>query len=196
MEENPQCDVVGCRLEYLDGRFQPSGGFLPTPGSVVSWICGLDKVPILKDFFLPVHPKNPKFFDKDRKVGWVMGAFLLMKRQVFENTKGFDENFFMYMEEVEWCRRIQKSGYNICYTPSFSVTHLDKASALGDTKRLAKIFRLEILGIVYYLRKHYPKQVKWLTPVIRIGVILRYLTFTLLGNKLRQDAYRQTLKDL
>ena len=196
MEENSQCDVLGCKLEYADGKFQPSAGFLPTPSSIWSWIWALDKLPIIKNFFLPVHPKSENFFREDRQVGWVMGAFLFMKREVFEKTKGFDESFFMYMEEVEWCRRVQKSGYKIFYSPKFSIIHLDKTSAFGNPKKLANIFRREILGIVYYLRRHYPKEVYWLVPVIKIGVLIRFLGFTILGNSLRRKAYWQALKEL
>lgn len=196
LKKNPECDVVGCRLSYEDGRFQPSAGYLPTPNSVWSWIWGLDKLPIIKSFFQPVHPTHRNFFKKDSQIGWVMGAFLFMRRKVFEKTKGFDEDFFMYMDEVEWSRRAQKSGFKIYYTPGFSVIHLDKASALGDPKRLTNIFRLEILGIVFYLRKHYPQSVSLLIPIIKIGVLFRFLAFTFLGNKIRKEAYLQAFKEL
>ncbi|OGM06239.1 hypothetical protein A2129_02700 [Candidatus Woesebacteria bacterium GWC1_42_13] len=196
LEKNPTCDAIGCRLYYEDGRFQPSAGYLPTPKSVWSWIWGLDKLPIIKNFFLPVHPTERNFFVNDRQVGWVMGAFLFMKREVFEETQGFDENFFMYMDEVEWCRRVQESGYKICYTPNFSVIHLDKASAQGDPQKLTNIYRLEILGIVYFLRKHYLRQAKLLTLVVKIGVFFRFLAFTFLGNKIRRDAYLQAYREL
>ena len=125
-----------------------------------------------------------------------MGAFLFIKREVFEKTHGFDENFFMYMEEVEWCRRVHEAGYHIWYSPKFTITHVDKASAFGDPKELAKIFRKEILGLVYYLRKHYRQQIWWLLPIIKIGTLLRFLVFALLGNKMRQEAYLRTLQEL
>ena len=195
-EKYPKCDVLGCKLHYEDGRFQPSAGYLPTPISVWSWIWGLEIIPLVGKLFSPFHPKDPKFFKRARQVGWVQGAFLFMKREVFVKTKGFDENFFLYMEEVEWCRRAKEKGYRIWYTPDFSVTHVDKASAKGDPKELAKIFRREILGFVYYLRKNYPNQIWWLLPAVKAGVFLRLVIFSVMGNKMRQDAYSQTLKEL
>lgn len=195
-EKNPDCDVLGCRLVYRDGRFQPSAGYLPTPLSVWAWIWGLDLIPLIGGFFKPVHPKNPSFFKFDREVGWVMGAFVFMKREVFEKTQGFDEKFFMYMEEVEWCRRVWKAGFRICYTPKFTITHIGKASAFGDPAELAKIFKMEMMGLIYYLRKHYPGQVSWLLPLIKIGVFARFLIFTLLGNKIRRQGYWQVLRQL
>jgi hypothetical protein len=195
-ENNPECDVLGCELKYEDGRFQPSAGYLPTPISAWAWLWGLDKLPLIKNFSKPVHPKDRSYFQKDRQSGWVMGASLFMKREVFKETNGFDENFFMYMEEVEWCKRVWEKGYKIWYTPKFWITHVDKASAFGDPTELAKIFRKEILGLAYYLRKHYANDVWWLLPIIKIGVFVRFIVFSLMGNKMRQEAYLRTLKEL
>jgi len=195
-ESHADCDVLGCRLEYEDGRFQPSAGYLPTPSSVWSWLWGLELIPLVGKLFSAFHPKDPNFFGKDRLVGWVMGAFVFMKREVFAKSKGFDENFFLYMEEVEWCRRAKNAGSHIWYTPSFSITHVDKASAKGDPKELAKIFRREILGFVYYMRKNYSRQMYWVLPAIKVGIFIRLLIFSVLGNKMRQDAYLQTLKEI
>ena len=195
-KKNSNCDVLGCRLVYKDGRFQPSAGSLPTPLSVWAWIWGVDLLPIVGSIFKPVHPKNPSFFKSDREVGWVMGAFVFMKRKVFEKTSGFDENFFMYMEEVEWSRRVKMKGFRVCYTPRFTITHIGKASAFGDPVELAKIFRMEIMGLVYYLRKHYPNQVIWLLPIIKVGIFARYCAFTLLRNEIRKQGYLNALKEL
>lgn len=195
-ERHPECDVLGCRLVYKDGRFQPSGGYLPTPLSVWTWIWGFDLLPVIGNYLKQVHPKNPNFFKNDREVGWVMGAFVFMKRRVFEKTKGFDENFFMYMEEVEWCRRVWDAGFRICYTPKFTITHIGKASAFNDPQELAKIFNFEIMGLVYYLRKHYPGQIPSLMPIIRIGVLARYLAFSILGNDIRKQGYLKAYKGL
>jgi GT2 family glycosyltransferase len=194
MQDNPNCDVFGCQLKFEDGRFQPSAGYLPTPSSVWTWIWGLELVPGIKKLFKPFHPKEKDFFKKNREVGWTMGAFLFMKMEVFEKSHGFDEKFFLYMEEVEWCRRVKEAGYKIFYTPKFWVTHVDKASAFGDPAELAKIFRREILGFVYYLNKNYKKQSWWFIPAIKLGVMVRLLVFSLLGSKMRQDAYKQTLE--
>jgi hypothetical protein len=196
MEENPQADVMGCRLQYEDKKFQPSAGYLPNPLNVWAWTWGADLLPFVGSLFKPVHPKNREFFRSAKKVGWVMGAFLFMKREVFEKTKGFDEKFFLYMEEVEWCLRATKKGYSIWYTPKFVITHVDKASAFGDPIELAKIFRREMLGLAYYLRKHFKESISWLIPVMKIGISVRWLAFTLLGNKMRQGAYFRTLKEL
>lgn len=196
LEQHKDCDVLGCKLILGDGTMQSSGGYLPTPTSIVSLILGLDLVPILNLFTKPIHPKRKSFFSEDRKVGWVMGAFLFMRNKVLDKTTGFDENFFMYMEEVEWCKRIWDEGFNIWYTPSFSITHLDKASSKGNPEKLRKIFRLEILGAIYLLKKYYSSSVKWVIPMIKAGLYVRILAFTLMGDNLRKLAYKETLNEL
>ncbi len=196
IEGNEDCDVLGCKLILGNGKIQTSGGYLPTPFSVWAWIWGLDIIPFVGKLIKPFHPRNLSFFKEDREIGWVMGAFLFMKREVLEKTKGFDENFFMYAEEVEWCQRMKDAGFRIWYTPGFSITHLDKSSSKADPEKLKKIFKAEILGVIYFLRKYYPKQIFWILPVIKIGLIARIFAFALTGNKMRKEAYVQTLKEI
>lgn len=195
-QRQKDCDLMGCQLRYESGRFQPSAGYLPTPFAVWGWIWGLNLIPGIKGLFKPVHPKNPEFFKSDREVGWVMGAFLFMKRKVYEKTDGFDENFFMYMEEVEWCRRVGEAGFHIWYTPHFNITHVDKASAFGLPEELIKIFYREIMGLMYFLRKYYPGQMWWIKAVTRIGIFVRLVAFSVLGNAMRREAYIKILKNL
>ncbi len=188
MEGNSDCDVMGCRLKFGDGRMQPSAGFLPTPENTTYWMLGLDALTDKQ-----VHPKTADFFQKDRQVEWVMGAFLFMKSEVVKKTKGFDETFFMYMEEVEWCKRINDTGFKIWYTPGFEITHLDKASSGFD---LRKPLTREMQGLVYYLKKYFPNSNLYMKIVIWLGVLGRFVGFGLLGNKLRSDIYKDILKVL
>lgn len=194
MEKHNDCDVVSCRLVFGDGKFQPSGGYLPTPLSAATWILGIDLLPGVSHFLKTFHQKNMSFFEKDREVGWVMGAFLFMRQEVIEKTKGMDENFFMYMEEVDWCKRINDAGFKIWYTPSFEITHLDKTSSKSDPEKFRKIYQKEILGVIYFLKKYYSDQIFWILPVIKFGLLIRWFSFLILGNRDRQLTYIETLK--
>jgi len=183
-DSNPECDVLGCRLNLADGRMQPSAGMLPTPGNVVSWMVGIGK---------QVHPTDPDYFAHARQVGWVMGAFMMMKREVYDRAGGLDENFFMYMEEVEWCKRMAMAGFEIWYVPDFGATHLDKGSSGGDIKGpLLK----EKIGLIYYLKKYYPESLWWVVPVIRTGMWLRKIAFGLLGDKNKSGVYTDILENI
>lgn len=196
MEQNNRCSVLGCKLKFEDNTLQYSAGYLPTPFSVFNWIMGLDLIPSVSRILPQFHPKYDSYFNKDKKVGWVMGAFFFTRREVIKKTKGFDENFFMYTEEVEWCKRIEDADFEVWYTPSFEVVHLDKSSSIKDVSKIQKIFILEVLGVVYYLRKYYPNSINLMIPIIKMGLYLRSFAFYLLGNKMRHTAYIETIKKI
>jgi GT2 family glycosyltransferase len=195
-ESKKDCKVFGCKLIRGDGSFQPSAGYLPTPLNIFSWFWGLDLIPVFNKLFKQFHPRNKDFFGSTKKVGWVQGAYLFMEREVFDKTNGFDEKFFMYMDEVEWSRRVQDLGYNIYYAPGFAVTHLDRASAHKDVEKLAKTYSLEVIGLIYYLRKYYPEKLGFLKPILKIGAYLRWFIFLILGNEMRKKAYSEVIKKI
>lgn len=183
-DSHQDCDVLGCRLNLADGRVQPSAGALPTPVNVAGWMLGAGR---------QVHPTDPGYFARARQVGWVMGAFLMMRREVYNQTGGFDGNFFMYMEEVEWCKRMETAGFKIWYVPDFGVTHLDKGSSGGDLKGpLLK----EKIGLIYYLKKYYPESLRWTVLIIKSGMWLRKTAFGLLGERNKSEIYADILNNI
>lgn len=192
-EENSECDLLGPQLRFADGRLQPSAGFLPTPLNTVLWISGLALLPGMESLTSPIHSKNLNFYRNIREVEWVMGAFMMLRRQVYEKTMGFDESIFMYGEEVEWCKRIKDKGFKTYYVPTFEITHLDKASSKF---MLEKPLLNEIKGIVRYFHQHYKSSYPFVQIIMYISLLLRAIAFTLLGNSQRRKAYTEALKVL
>ena len=194
MEGKGRCDVMGVRLLNKDGSLQATAGYLPTPVNTLQWLLGLDVVdeyPVVWRLAgKAIHPRNSGFFVREREVGWIMGAFMFMKREVYEKTGGFDEKIFMYMEEVEWCKRMKDKGFSIRYVPRMTVTHLGQASS-GFDLRKPLIREMEVLP--YYLAKHYPEWVGVIKLAMKAGVGLRWLAFGILGQKKRADIYREML---
>ncbi len=183
---NLNCDLLGARLNYVTGNLQPSAGNLPNPINIIAWILGLGFIPMLNILIPPFHPKNKGFFSKAHPVGWVMGAFFMLKQEIFEKTHGFDENLFMHMEEIEWCKRIWDLGYKIWYVPQIEVIHLHGASSHFD---LTSSFLNELKGIKYYLAKHYKSYYSIVKLFLILGFILRIIAFSLLGKTKRARAY-------
>ncbi len=174
---NLNCDVLGARLNYSDGRLQASSGNLPNPLNLISWILGLGG---------SYHPKDKKFFSKAHQVGWVMGAFFMFKRKIFDSLGGFDENLFMHMEEIEWCKRIKDAKFKIWYVPQVQAVHLHGASTNFD---LSSSFLNELKGVKYYLNKHYPLFYYPVKLFLMLGLILRILAFSILKKKERARIY-------
>ena len=61
--------------------------------------------------------------DREIEVDWLAGAFLLLRRELFQRSGGFDQRFFMYGEDSEWCMRLGKLGYKILYAPRVGVVY-------------------------------------------------------------------------
>ena len=186
IESHTDCDVLGCKLTSEDGSLQPSTGFLPTPINIITWMLAIDKLPYIRDKIKSFHPNHRSFFKKVREVEWVTGAFMLLRRRVYEETGGFDENFFMYTEEVEWCKRIKERGFKVYYNPEFEAIHLLRASSGYDIK---KPILKEAQGVIFYFRKHYSNFVWEIKLLLIIGYFWRMLFARLIGNSKKAEAY-------
>jgi asparagine synthase (glutamine-hydrolysing) len=120
--------VAHCRLVLPDGRTQHSAYRFPSLRLSAFEALGFYK-------FMPRERVGTTLlsgywdYDEERDVDWVAGAFMLMPREVFDQTGGFDESLFMYGEDMEWCYRIHEGGWPIRYYPDASVMHFDHTSA-------------------------------------------------------------------
>lgn len=188
---NLNCDVLGARLNYMSGILQPSAGNLPTPLNIIFWILGLGALPVISQLFPSFHPKDKKYFSKAHSVGWIMGAFFMLKREIYNKTGGFDENLFMHMEEVEWCKRIKDKDFKIWYAPQVEVVHLHGASTNFD---LSHGFLNELKGIKYYSLKHYKFLYLPVKLFLIFGLVFRVIAFSLLGKTKRAKVYMEGLK--
>ncbi|MBI2314618.1 glycosyltransferase family 2 protein [Candidatus Daviesbacteria bacterium] len=188
---NLNCDVSGARLNYATGNLQPSAGNLPNPLNIIFWILGLSLIPVINKLVPSFHPKDKKYFSKAHPAGWIMGAFFMLKKEVLEKTTGFDEKFFMHMEEIEWCKRIKDKNFKIWYVPQVSVIHLHGASTNFD---LSSSFLNELKGIKYYLLKHYHNFYLFVKLFLVAGLILRVIAFSILGKTKRAKIYMEGLR--
>ena len=140
LASNPNAGIVGPRLLNADGTLQISCHAFPSP--CYAW---LENLGLSRGYSRWPH-------DALRRVDFVVGACMLVRRTVFENLGGFDERFFMYAEEADWQRRMRDSGWEVFFLPSAFVTHLGGASSAsgnGDMNR----HMFDSLDI--YLRKHH-----------------------------------------
>ena len=187
---NLNCDALGCKLKYNTGKFQPSAGNLPGFINILLWISGLAKLPLFSKI-APFHPTYQAYFKKAHQVGWVMGAFLMLKRKVLEGAGGFDENIFMHMEEIELSKRIQDKGFKVWFVPTFEVVHLHGASSRFET---GVALYNELKGVKYYFKKHYKNWYWYIKLALIKGLILRTIIFSVLRKPVRAKIYREGLK--
>ena len=169
---NLNLDVVGCKLLNKDGSVQPSWGFYPTLRRVTQLMLFVDNFPVIRKFIDSINVRDVSRYERGQEVDWVTGAFVMLKREVFEKVGGIDEKYFMYGEEMEWMYRIKKAGFKVWYSPIASATHLLGASS----KNRAPAVIGEMKGWVYWFAKHNPVwQQKILAWIILGGCLLRVI---------------------
>lgn len=132
----PETGIVAPKILLPNGEIQP-------------WSCGnklgffnliKNNLGLTKD----VSIENKSDFD------WVTGAALLISKDLFIKNKGFDENFFMYFEDMDFCLRIKESGYKINRINDFSITHLGGQSYQDRKLQKKHYYKSQD----YYFKKH------------------------------------------
>lgn len=148
LNQNEDVGVIGARITFKDDSYQLSSGKLPN--LVVEFF---DKIRYRLDdrwhnIFSSIYNKQ---YSAVKEVGWVTGACLMMRRDLFEQLNGFDESFFMYFEDKDICKRINDLGWKVVYYPSTSLIHLLGGSSQYVKKTVSIYYRDSQL---YYYQKH------------------------------------------
>lgn len=90
------------------------------------------------------------------EIAWVIGASMFIRRAVFETADGFDETFFLYGEEADFCLRVRRLGYQIGYNPLVMVKHYGGASEITTSPEL--LWQKKQNGLHLFIKKNYPKE--------------------------------------
>lgn len=115
--------ALGCMMYNTDGSFQHSIGFEATPlRLVLSWL-GIGRFPAAPDIFKRVVADKRVYSKPLKNAAWVSGAFLMTRRAIWESLGGLDERYFMYMEDVDYCKRLMGAGLRVAYTPKVEIIH-------------------------------------------------------------------------
>ena len=147
-EKHPRAAAVAPRLERPDGSLEHSTHPFPSISIAIA------SAVRARGSWAERHALNGVWMhDREREVDWAVGAALLMRRDIIDAIGGFDESFFMYVEDLEWCQRARKAGWEIWFTPEAIVVHVgnasgEKAYGSGRSSRwIANTYR-------YYRRDH------------------------------------------
>jgi GT2 family glycosyltransferase len=212
LKKNPQVGAYTCKLLNKDKTIQATGGYFPNIFRVLIWQLFIDDLPLIRSFFKSIHPHEPqfslwnRFLNKTSKANkggpsfyhqsqlpdWVTGAFMIIPKKLFNDLGGFDENIWMYAEELELCYRLKEKGFKVAYQKTPSLIHLGGASSGGSFLGITQ----EVKNLIYFFKKHKPR---WQLPLIRsifiIGSLLRFIIFGVLRNhETSRKAYLQAIK--
>jgi N-acetylglucosaminyl-diphospho-decaprenol L-rhamnosyltransferase len=153
MDDHPDCGIVGVRLVGRDGQLQPGCRHFPTPWNAFLHRTGMER------FFPRVQMVDEPIEDDatPRECDWVPGCYMLVRKEVFDQCGHFDPRYFLYFEEVDFCRRVKSEGWKVFYFPQATVVHLGGESAKSDARLTAagQISVLQIESELLYYRKHF-----------------------------------------
>lgn len=143
LKSHPAVGAVSAGLRAADGAAQAFAfGGDPSPGYLLRR--GIGRL-------LRLPPLHNWAVTQPLAVDWVSGACVCVRRAVIEQIGGLDEGFFLYFEDVDWCRRMREAGWRVVYNPTVQVVHLGGQSQ--PARRVANRCYGESLR--YYYRRYY-----------------------------------------
>jgi hypothetical protein len=161
MDGHPEAGAAGAQLLNPDGSKQNSIANFPSLATEL-----LNKN-LLRWFFPGRFPGKERDYSMPMEVDSVIGACMIVRRKAIEQVGLLDEDYFLFLEETDWCYRMKKAGWKIFHVPDAGVYHLQGKSAEKEKKRA----RVEYYRSRYlYFRKHQGNAERF---VLRIGLMVK-----------------------
>ena len=166
--------LVGCRLLNSDGSVQISVGRFPGIAYAFLSNTGLG---VLLPSLRRGTALAGSYFDYTHlsQVDWVMGACMILRKDVYLRVGGLNTDYFMFGEDMEWCYRIKQAGYKIVYLPDTSITHHFNKSR---SSLAAERFLLMYKNYYAFCNKYLGRKRTFIIRLFNIlGLTLRYAAF-------------------
>jgi N-acetylglucosaminyl-diphospho-decaprenol L-rhamnosyltransferase len=177
-DAHPEAAVVGPRLRNTDGTLQRSVRAEPTLWRLATEYLFIRKLAPRSSLLNPLYAGG---FDHEteREADWLYGPALLVRRDAADAVGLFDEDFFMFSEEVDWMTRFRRAGWTVRFTPAAEVVHVGGASHGGG------MYVENLRGHLRFFAKHHgPKAAERVRVMLLWSLRLRALV-------LRREAYRE-----
>lgn len=151
MDAHPECGIAGCKLLNADLSLQSSVRAFPDLASQIFILLKIHNF-LLHSKAMYRYLAGDFDYEKTQEVDQVMGAFMMIRREVFDKIGLMDETFWLWFEEVDFCKRAKEAGWKIFYTPEAKIIHLYGQSF----KQAMSIQKQKVLNrsLAYYFKKH------------------------------------------
>jgi GT2 family glycosyltransferase len=173
-DEHPEAAVVGPKLLNPDGSLQRSLRGFPSVWRLATEYLFLRKLAPRSRALNSFYGAG---FDHDevREAEFLMGACLLVRREAADTVGLFDEDFFMFSEETDWCYRFRQAGWHVLFTPEAEFVHVGGATT---RQNWGPMFREQVRGHLRFLAKHRgPKEAERARTLLLVSLRLRALAF-------------------
>ncbi|WP_199624230.1 glycosyltransferase family 2 protein [Paenibacillus alkalitolerans] len=184
MDRNPDVGTSGCKLVLPDGTLDEAckRGF-PTPLASFYYAFGFSRR-------FPNEPKYNQYKlshlnpNEVHEVDCLVGAFMIVRREVIQQIGGLDENFFMYGEDIDWCYRIKEAGWKVVYYPKTTVIHYKGASSRRKPLKIIYEFHR---AMVLFHRKHYSR---------KHSIVVNFLVYAGISTKFLISLMKNIMKNI
>lgn len=154
LDANPKMGAIGPRITDSGGIRYPSCRRFPRPWTFLLVRSLLGRVPGAwrerHRYFMEDVPG-----DREIDVNWLSGSALILRKEALEDLGGMDEQFFLYMEEVDLCKRLGQAGWSVRYAPRCTVVHdAGSASVAAGLKVWNLYTRHHLSSLTKYFMKH------------------------------------------
>ena len=158
MDAHPEVGLAGARLVYPDGTVQPSARRFPGLRSFLA-----RRSPLRRWLRGSSWNRRHLMLDTDvagGQVDWLLGACLMVRREALAQVGPLDEGFRLYVEDIDWGRRMHDAGWEVHYVPEATIVHHHRA--VSDRRFLSRHTWYHLRAVVRYARKHFgPRLPLW-----------------------------------
>jgi N-acetylglucosaminyl-diphospho-decaprenol L-rhamnosyltransferase len=182
-DEHPEAAVVGPKLLNTDGTLQRSARSEPTLWGLATEYLVIRKLAPHTRLLNPLY-RGDFTHDETVEVDWLYGPALLVRKEAADGVGLFDEDFFMFSEEVDWLTRFRQAGWKVLFFPDAEVVHVGGASHGGQ------LYVENLRGQLRFFAKH-----KGLKEAERARLLLLW-SLRLRALVLRRDEYRAGIRFL
>ena len=181
---NPQLGIASPQLMARDGATAQTASTFPTVFRLA-----LGKIrtlpPVRENNFPDNQPTHGTYIPAD----WVSGAVMMVRREAWDAVGGFDPAFFLYYEDIDFCRRVRAAGWEVGIVPGATAIHESGGSQWRPGTR-TRVERIYFESQAYYFRKHYGRLMEWLLRAVRfpyLATSLRRRFLERYGVRIRVD---------
>ena len=179
LKNDSKIGVLGGRIVKSNGKTEKSAGKFYNLWNLFLML------------FLGERLDTPRVAPKDyQKVEWVSGGFMMVRKDAFDKALGFDEDYFMYLEDMDLCMRLKKLGFWSYYFPKASVVHLEHGSA----SRQFAIVNIYKSLIIFYGKNKSGLYYHVAIMLLRLKAGVSYLIGRLMGKREIVQTYSEVLK--
>ena len=181
LDSNKDVGVVGCKVVYPDGKYQLSSKrHFPTLSIIIILFLKLNKIFPKSRVF---GKYNYTYLDENKLayVDAVSGSCMMFKKEIFNDIGNFDENFFLYFEDTDFCYRTIKKQYKVVYNPDCKIVHHKRESFKNSNKN--SDFEFYKSFYIFYNKYNFDYKNNFLIKLLFKFILINYIKLLKFSSK-------------